>query len=138
VRGACAWARQLLGAGVGARDARGARSHPPAGDGAHRSGQGWQGRRSLQAADGRGRLLRIAWQDLNSAYELPTTAPSEQKIALVDAYDDPTAEADFEVYDEAFHLRSCTGANGPWAPKDEEWQRQTSSAIVGLMRSLRH
>ena len=43
-------------------------------------------------------------QDLHSAYALPTTAPSEQTIALVDAYDDPTAEADLKVYDEAFHL----------------------------------
>jgi Subtilase family len=51
-------------------------------------------------------------QDLHSAYVLPTAAPSEQKIALVDAYDDPTAEADLKVYDEAFHLPSCTSANG--------------------------
>jgi hypothetical protein len=51
-------------------------------------------------------------QDLHSAYALPTTASSEQTIALVDAYDDPTAEADLKVYDEAFHLPSCTSANG--------------------------
>ena len=31
-------------------------------------------------------------QDLHGAYELPTTAPSAQTIALVDAYDDPSIE----------------------------------------------
>jgi hypothetical protein len=52
-------------------------------------------------------------QDLTSAYGLlSTTAPSEQTIALVDAYNDPTAEKDLKVYDEAFDLPACTNANG--------------------------
>src|ERR1700722_14069657 len=50
--------------------------------------------------------------DIHSAYELPAEAPSEQTIALVDAYDDPTAEADLKSYDEAFKLPACTHANG--------------------------
>jgi hypothetical protein len=51
-------------------------------------------------------------QDLHSAYGLPTTAPTKQTIALVDAYEDPAAEADLKVYDEEFHLPACTTANG--------------------------
>jgi hypothetical protein len=51
-------------------------------------------------------------QDLHSAYQLPTTAPSTQTIAIVDAYDDPTAEADLGVYDHEFGLPECTSANG--------------------------
>ncbi|MHB8490671.1 MAG: S53 family peptidase, partial [Solirubrobacteraceae bacterium] len=51
-------------------------------------------------------------QDLHSAYSLPTNAPSEQTIALVDAYDDPNIEADLTRYDEEFGLPVCTEANG--------------------------
>jgi hypothetical protein len=50
--------------------------------------------------------------DLHSAYELPVEAPSEQTIALVDSYDDPTAESDLKSFDEAFGLPACTHANG--------------------------
>jgi hypothetical protein len=50
--------------------------------------------------------------DLHSAYELPTSAPTAQKIALVDAYNDPTAESDLKGYDEEFALPACTSANG--------------------------
>jgi Subtilase family len=51
-------------------------------------------------------------QDLHSAYELPASSPVEQTIALVDAYNDPTAESDLENYDEVFGLPQCTTANG--------------------------
>jgi hypothetical protein len=50
--------------------------------------------------------------DIHSAYELPAEASSEQTIALVDAYNDPTAESDLKSYDEAFGLPICTHANG--------------------------
>jgi Subtilase family len=53
--------------------------------------------------------------DLNDAYfsgEPPDAPASEpQTIALVDAYDDPNAEADLEVYDHEFGLLPCTEAN---------------------------
>ncbi len=53
-------------------------------------------------------------QDLHAAYALPTRLESgpTQTIALVDAYDDPTAEKDLKVYDEEFDLPACTRANG--------------------------
>ncbi len=51
--------------------------------------------------------------DLQSAYSLPSsTAGSGQTIAIVDAYDDPTAENDLGVYRSQYGLPSCTTANG--------------------------
>ena len=50
-------------------------------------------------------------QDLHSAYRLPTEPVSPQTIAIVDAYNDPTAEADLAEYDKEFGLRACTAAN---------------------------
>jgi hypothetical protein len=47
-------------------------------------------------------------EDLHRAYELPDEAPTTQTIALVDAYNDPTAEADLEAYDKEFNLPGCT------------------------------
>jgi hypothetical protein len=58
-----------------------------------------------------GGFLGLRPQDLHTAYSLPVSAPSEQTIALVDAYNDPTAEADLKTYDEEFHLPACTTAN---------------------------
>ncbi len=51
-------------------------------------------------------------QDLHSAYQLPTSAPSPQTIAVVDAYNDLNAEADLGVYDTEFGLPPCTRENG--------------------------
>jgi Subtilase family len=46
-------------------------------------------------------------EDLHSAYELPDTAPSAQTIALVDAYNDPSAAADLQAYSKEFDLPEC-------------------------------
>lgn len=51
--------------------------------------------------------------DLQSAYALASsTAGSGQTVAIVDAYDDPTAEHDLGVYRSQYGLSSCTTANG--------------------------
>jgi hypothetical protein len=56
-------------------------------------------------------------QDLRDAYfpapsEPPEAPASEpQTIALVDAYNDPKAQADLETYEEAFGLRQCPAAS---------------------------
>jgi subtilase family serine protease len=51
--------------------------------------------------------------DLQSAYRLPSsTAGSGQTVAIVDAFDDPSAEADLGVYRSQFGLSACTSANG--------------------------
>jgi subtilase family serine protease len=51
--------------------------------------------------------------DLISAYKLPSaTAGVGQTVAIVDAFDDPNAEADLGVYRSTFGLSACTTANG--------------------------
>jgi hypothetical protein len=51
--------------------------------------------------------------DLQSAYKLPTaTAGQGQRVYIVDAYDNPTAEADLAVYRKQFGLPACTTDNG--------------------------
>ncbi|MFC4034363.1 S8 family serine peptidase [Streptomyces polygonati] len=50
--------------------------------------------------------------DLHSAYALPTTGGAGATVAIVDAYDDPDAEADLKTYRLAFGLPACTTANG--------------------------
>jgi hypothetical protein len=78
--------------------------------------------------------------DLHAAYALPTeTKPSAaQTVAVIDAFDDPTAEADLGVYDEQFGLPPCTTANGcfrkvnqkgqasPLPPEQGEWAGEIS------------
>jgi subtilase family serine protease len=50
--------------------------------------------------------------DLASAYAIPAGGGTGQTIAIVDAYDDPTAESDLGVYRSQFGLPACTTANG--------------------------
>jgi subtilase family serine protease len=53
--------------------------------------------------------------DIQSAYGLTSAASSYGKgstIAIVDAQDDPTAEADLSLYRATFGLPACTTANG--------------------------
>jgi subtilase family serine protease len=51
--------------------------------------------------------------DLQDAYALPSdTAGGGSTLAIVDAYDDPNAEADLAVYRAQFGLPSCTTRNG--------------------------
>jgi subtilase family serine protease len=70
--------------------------------------------------------------DLKSAYNLPSTGGSGQTVAVVDAGDDPNAEADLAVYRTTYGLPACTtadgcfhkvnesGATGP-LPTDQGW-----------------
>jgi subtilase family serine protease len=50
--------------------------------------------------------------DLRSAYKLPPTGGAGQTIAIVDAYDNPSAEADLAAYRQQFGLPACTTDNG--------------------------
>lgn len=79
-------------------------------------------------------------QRLHAAYALPnaTSASTLQTVAVVDAFDDPTAEADLGVYDQQFGLPACTAANGcfrkvnqagnasPLPKKQGEWAGEIS------------
>jgi len=58
--------------------------------------------------------------DLQSAYAAPSsTAGVGQTIAVVDAYDDPSAEADLAVYRAQYHLAPCTSASGCFRKIDQ-------------------
>jgi subtilase family serine protease len=62
----------------------------------------------------------LAPSDLQSAYKLPSsTAGSGQTVAIVDAYNDPTAEADLGVYRSQYGLSACTTANGCFKKVDQ-------------------
>jgi hypothetical protein len=49
--------------------------------------------------------------DLRAAYQVPATT-STTTVAIVDAYDEPHAEANLAAYRARFGLVPCTGANG--------------------------
>ncbi len=72
-------------------------------------------------------------QELHSAYSLPTESvgSSVQTIALVDAYNDPTAEADLAVYDKEFKLPACTSGNGCFRKIDQEGKTSPLPATEG-------
>ena len=88
-------------------------------------------------------------QRLHDAYALPTETDAShvQTVAVVDAYDDPTAEADLDVYDKQFGLPSCTSANGcfrkvnqsgnssPLPKKQGEWAAEIS-IDVQMVRAI--
>ncbi len=58
-------------------------------------------------------VLGYAPSDLQSAYNLPSaTNGTGRTVAVVDAYDDPEAEADLDVYRANYGLPACTTANG--------------------------
>jgi subtilase family serine protease len=50
--------------------------------------------------------------DLQAAYNLPIARGAGQTIAIVDAQDDPTAEANLAAYRTQYGLPPCTTANG--------------------------
>ena len=56
--------------------------------------------------------------DIQSRYALPAGNPGAT-VAVVDAYDDPAAEADLAVYRTTFGLPQCTGANGCFKKVDQ-------------------
>jgi subtilase family serine protease len=57
--------------------------------------------------------------DLRSAYNLPAAGAHGRTVAIVDAYDDPNAEADLAVYRSTFGLPACTVANGCFRKLDQ-------------------
>src|SRR5882757_4979421 len=57
--------------------------------------------------------------DLQSAYNLPVDGGAGQTVAIVDAYDDPTAEADLAVYRQHYGLPACTTDNGCFSKVDQ-------------------
>jgi hypothetical protein len=57
---------------------------------------------------------------LQSAYSLPSgSAGASETVAIVDAFDDPSAEADLAVYRTQYGLPPCTTANGCFRKVDQ-------------------
>ncbi|HEX4723974.1 MAG TPA: S53 family peptidase [Pseudonocardiaceae bacterium] len=50
--------------------------------------------------------------DLESAYKVAGLSSGGRTVAIVDAFDDPNAEADLGVYRKQYGLAACTTANG--------------------------
>jgi len=73
--------------------------------------------------------------DLRSAYALPTSGASGT-IAIVDAYDDPNAEADLAVYRRQFGEPACTAATGCFRKVDQSGGRQLPSVDGGWAQEI--
>ena len=59
--------------------------------------------------------------DLQAAYALPSaTKGNGETVAIVDAFDDPNAEADLGVYRSTFGLPACTTSNGCFRKVNEK------------------
>ncbi|MFI9384523.1 carboxypeptidase regulatory-like domain-containing protein [Kutzneria sp. NPDC052558] len=69
--------------------------------------------------------------DLQSAYSLPASGGTGQTVAIVDAYDDPTAEADLAVYRQQYGLPPCTTANGCFRKVDQRGGAQYPAPNAG-------
>ncbi|HEX6446547.1 MAG TPA: S53 family peptidase [Streptosporangiales bacterium] len=57
--------------------------------------------------------------DIQSAYALPSSGSNGRTVAIVDAYDDPTAEQDLATYRSQYGLPACTTANGCFKKIDQ-------------------
>ncbi|HEX4203691.1 MAG TPA: peptidase S8 [Ktedonobacteraceae bacterium] len=57
--------------------------------------------------------------NLAAAYNLPTNAGTSQTVAIVDAQDDPNAEADMNTYRSQFGLPACTSSSGCFSKVDQ-------------------
>ncbi|MER5915860.1 carboxypeptidase regulatory-like domain-containing protein [Streptomyces sp. NPDC001982] len=57
--------------------------------------------------------------DLQSAYALRADGGAGQTVAIVDAFDDPSVEADLAVYRQQYGLPACTAANGCFTKVDQ-------------------
>jgi hypothetical protein len=69
--------------------------------------------------------------DLASAYSLPGTGGAGQTVAVVDAGDDPSAEADLGVYRATYGLPPCTTANGCFTKANQEGAASPLPADIG-------
>lgn len=80
---------------------------------------------SLVRTDATGKPLAAATpsglgpSNIQSAYKLAGLTSSGRTVAIVDAYNDPTAEADLATYRAAYGLPACTTANGCFRKMDQ-------------------
>lgn len=60
--------------------------------------------------------------DIQAAYNLPATAGHGHTVAIVDAYDDPNAEADLAAYRQYYGLPACASASGCFTKVNQNGQ----------------
>jgi hypothetical protein len=74
----------------------------------------------VRTADASGTPAGYGPADLQAAYALPSSsAGSGMTVAVVDAFDYPSAEADLAAYRSQYGLPACTTANGCFRKADE-------------------
>jgi len=73
--------------------------------------------------------------DLQAAYKL-SARTGQQTVAIVDAMDDPTAEADLGVYRQQFGLAACTTANGCFKKVDQNGGTTYPTADAGWAEEI--
>jgi subtilase family serine protease len=74
--------------------------------------------------------------DLRSAYALPSSGGSGATVAIVDAYDDPKAEADLATYRSQYGLPACTTANGCFKKVGQSGTSSLPSADAGWAEEI--
>ena len=73
---------------------------------------------------------------IQSAYKLSGLSSAGRTVAIVDAYNDPTAEADLGVYRAQFGLSACTTANGCFRKIDQTGGTQYPSTNSGWAQEI--
>jgi subtilase family serine protease len=74
--------------------------------------------------------------ELRSAYGLDGTAGQGRLVALVDAFDDPSAESDLAVYRSQFGLPPCTTANGCFRKLDARGGSRSPRPDIAWSREI--
>ncbi len=63
-------------------------------------------------------------EELQSAYKLPEGGGAGQTVVIVDAYDDPNAEADLKIYREKIKVPACTKEHGCFRKLNQEGKEE--------------
>ena len=69
--------------------------------------------------------------DLHNVYNLPLDAPGTQTIGIVDAFNDPTIEADLRVYDEEFGEELAPASGRVVTPREVQTAPPDFRQVVG-------
>jgi subtilase family serine protease len=83
-----------------------------------------------------GGIRGYAPADLRTAYGLDGTGAQGRVVAIVDAFDDPNAEADLGTYRSTFGLPPCTTANGCFRKLDARGGTRYPRADVAWSREI--
>ncbi len=74
--------------------------------------------------------------DIQSAYSLPSSGGSGATVAIVDAYDDPNAEADLATYRSTYGLPECSSSNGCFSKVGEDGSSSLPQADAGWAEEI--